>query len=101
MRPNVMTDPTPRSLPILYPGSCEPLKAVFHAAALGLAGVMGVYNAAAWLQRRQSHLAVNALIYFAAVCWEQRHVAHHLMPCVEAPKPQIVEVPRPCRREAA
>jgi hypothetical protein len=71
-----------RSLPILYPGSCEPLKAVIHGTALGLAALMGLYNAAAWLRRRQSHLAVNAVIYLAAMCWEQRHVAHHLVHCV-------------------
>ena len=75
------------SLPILYPGSCEPLKAAFHGAALTLAAVMGAYNAAAWLRRRQSHLALNAVIYFAAVCFEQRHVAHHLFPCLPARAP--------------
>jgi hypothetical protein len=98
-----MTEPTPRSLPILYPGSCEPLKAVVHAAALGLAGLMGAYNAAAWLQRRQSHLALNAIIYFAAVCFEQRHVAHHLTPCFRpaAAPPSAVEDPRPSRQKAA
>jgi hypothetical protein len=86
MRPNPLPpaniDDSGRSLPILYPGSCEPLKAAFHAAALGLAAVMGAYNAAAWLQRRQSHLALNAVIYFAAAFWEQRHVTHHLFPCL-------------------
>ena len=75
-------DTAPRSLPILYPGSCEPLKAVVHGMALSLAALMGAYNAAAWLRRRQSHLAINAVIYIAAVFWEQRHVAHHLIPCL-------------------
>ena len=70
------------SLPILYPGNCEPLKATFHAAAMMLAATMGAYNAAAWIRRRQTHLAVNAVIYLAATVWEQRHVAHHLVPCV-------------------
>jgi hypothetical protein len=74
---------TPKhSLPILYPGNCEPLKAAFHAVALGLAAVMAAYNAAAWMRRRQSHLAVNAVVYMAAMMWEQRHVAHHLEPCL-------------------
>jgi hypothetical protein len=71
-----------RPLTILDVGCCEPLKAVVHATALGLAALMGAYNAAAWLRRRQSHLAVNAVIYIAAAFWEQRHVAHHLVPCL-------------------
>ena len=72
----------PPSLAILYPGSCEPLKAAVHGIALSLAAVMGAYNAAAWLRRRQSHLALNAVIYLAAVFWEQRHVVHHMVPCL-------------------
>ena len=83
--------PPKTSLPILYPGNCEPLKAAFHGFALVLAAVMGAYNTAAWIQRRQSHLAVNAAIYIAAVFWEQRHVAHHLLPCLPALPPSIVE----------
>src|SRR5262245_35792929 len=65
-------------LPVLQCGNCEPLKAGVHAAALGLCAVMGLYNAAAWLSRRQRHLAVNAVVYTALTLWEQRHVAHHL-----------------------
>jgi hypothetical protein len=45
---------------------------------------MGAYNAAAWIRRRQRHLAINAVIYIAAAIWEQRHVAHHLAPCLPA-----------------
>lgn len=60
-------EPTKPSLAILYPGNCEPLKASFHGVALILAAVMGAYNAAAWVRRRQSHLAINATIYIAAV----------------------------------
>jgi hypothetical protein len=96
MRPNPLPPPnidgSNYSLPILYPGSCEPLKAAFHGVALTLAAVMGAYNAAAWLRRRQSHLALNAVIYFAAVFWEQRHVTHHLFPCLPAPATPEVEV---------
>ena len=76
---------TLRTLPILDVGSCEPLKASIHAVALGLAALMGVYNTAAWLRRRQRHLAFNAVIYLAAAFWEQRHVAHHLIRCPPAP----------------
>jgi hypothetical protein len=39
---------------------------------------MGLYNAAAWLGRRDQHLAVNAVLYSMLTIWEQRHVAHHL-----------------------
>jgi hypothetical protein len=74
--------PTKSSLPILYSGNCEPLKAAFHGLAMVLAATMGAYNTAAWIRRRESHLAVNAVIYMTAVFWEQRHVAHHLCPCL-------------------
>ena len=65
-------------LDVLKPGSSEGLKMSVHATALGLAVVMGVYNAAAWLRRRESHLAVNAVLYTALTAWERVHVAHHL-----------------------
>jgi hypothetical protein len=63
---------------VLRCGSCEPLKAGVHATALGLSAVMGLYNAAAWLARREMHLAINAVLYTALTAWEQKHVAHHL-----------------------
>ena len=66
------------SLPVLQCGNCEPLKASFHATALGLCAIMGLYNAAAFLSRRQRHLAVNAIVYTALTVWEQRHVSHHV-----------------------
>ncbi len=91
-----MSDPSPRPLPILYPGSCEPLKAAIHGVALGLAALMGAYNAAAWWHRRQSHLAVNTFIYLAAVFFEQRHVVHHLLPC----RPPHLEVAEPAANPA-
>jgi hypothetical protein len=65
-------------LKVLQCGSCEPLKAGVHATALGLAAVMGLYNAAAWLTRREKHLAVNAVMYAMLTAWESRHVAHHV-----------------------
>src|SRR2546428_2120356 len=68
----------PLPLDVLKPGTSEGLKAGVHATALGLAVVMGVYNAAAWLRRREPHLAVNAVLYTALMAWEQQHVAHHL-----------------------
>jgi hypothetical protein len=70
--------PTMPPLPVLQCGSCEPLKAGIHATALGLLAVMGLYNAAAWLSRRDRHLAVNAVLYTMLCAWEQQHVAHHV-----------------------
>ena len=52
---------------VLECGSCEELKLGVHATALGLAVVMGLYNAAAWLSRRQQHLAINAVLYAAMI----------------------------------
>ena len=65
-------------LTVLDGGSCEVLKLGVHAATLGLAVVMGAYNAAAWLRRREPHLALNAVLYTALIALEQHHVAHHL-----------------------
>lgn len=66
-------------LPVLKCGNCEPLKLGVHAGALGLAVVCGLYNAAAWLSRREAHLAVNTVLYAALSLWEQQHVIHHLV----------------------
>ena len=58
-------------------GTFEGVKAGVHGAALGLAAVMCLYNAAAWLQRRERHLAINAIVYGSAIILERKHVAHH------------------------
>ena len=91
----------PARLEILDSGNCEPLKAVVHGVALGLSALMATYNGAAWLRRRQSHLAVNTIIYLAAVFWERRRVADHLLPCLllsagstEAPEQPIDDQPK-------
>jgi hypothetical protein len=65
-------------LKVLKCGNCEELKLGIHATALGLAALCGLYNAAAWLNRREQHLALNAVMYAALVAIEQRHVAHHI-----------------------
>jgi hypothetical protein len=65
-------------LVVLKCGYCEELKAGVHAAALGLFVVMGAYNIAAWLSRREAHLAINAVVYTMLTAWEQQHVTHHL-----------------------
>jgi hypothetical protein len=64
-------------LSILENGSRETLKGVIHAFALGLSALIASYNTAAWLQRRQRHLAVNAIVYIALVWFEVKHVRHH------------------------
>jgi hypothetical protein len=76
-------------LPVLKCGNCEPLKLGVHAGMLGIATLCLAYNAAAWLSRRQTHLAVNTVLYSCLTIWEQRHVAHHYAelrrPRTEAP----------------
>jgi hypothetical protein len=83
-------------LDILKPGCSEGLKAGVHATALGLAAVMGIYNAAAFLRRREPHLAVNAVLYAALMAWEQKHVAHHLTALTASrPVDGLVAIDRP------
>ena len=62
---------------VLKCGNCEELKLGVHGTALALAVVMGAYNTAAWLLRRERHLAINAVMYSALTAWEIQHVAHH------------------------
>ncbi len=64
-------------LDILESGERETFKAAVHGVALGLTLVMDAYNLAAWLHRRQGHLATNALVYSALAIFEYRHVVHH------------------------
>lgn len=66
---------------VLDCGQCEPLKAAVHGAVMLLAGVCALYNTAAWLKRRQRHLAINAVFYMSAVWFERCHVTHHLAAC--------------------
>jgi hypothetical protein len=65
-------------LKVLDCGNCEELKLGVHALALGVAALCGVYNAAAWLSRRERHLAINTVMYAALIAFEQQHVAHHI-----------------------
>jgi hypothetical protein len=65
-------------LKVLKCGNCEEIKLGVHAITLGLAALCGLYNAAAWLSRREQHLALNAVMYAALIGIEQRHVAHHI-----------------------
>ena len=76
-----MADSSQWDVKLLDSGRCEPLKAAVHGVLLATAGVCAAYNAAAWLKRRQRHLAINAVIYSAAVWWEGSHIVHHLAAC--------------------
>jgi hypothetical protein len=69
------------NVPVLHNGNCERLKAGAHAVVLGMVVVCGAYNLAAWLVRRQRHLAINTVLYAAAIVWEAGHVRHHLAEC--------------------
>jgi hypothetical protein len=62
-------------------GECEPAKAAVHGVLMATVAVCAAYNMAAWLKRRQTHLAINAILYSAAVWWERCHVVHHLRSC--------------------
>ena len=77
---------------VLYCGNCERLKAGVHGLALATAALCGAYNLAAWLVRRQRHLAINAVFYSAAVLWESKHVQHHLSATLMA-RPEPVVAP--------
>jgi hypothetical protein len=79
---------------VLYCGNCERLKAGVHGLALATAALCGAYNLAAWLVRRQRHLAINAVFYSAAVFWESKHVRHHLSAILMA-HPEPVVAPKP------
>ena len=84
-------------LPILQRGSCEPFKAGIHGASLVLFGLMGLYNAAAWINRRERHLAINALVYTLGVAWERRLVVRHLDACRDSPATMAAPgLPPPC-----
>jgi len=88
-------------LEVLKCGNCEELKLGVHATALGLAVLCGLYNAAAWLSRREQHLALNAAMYAALVAIEQRHVAHHIAELRRSPVTTPVRVDETVATEVA
>jgi hypothetical protein len=73
-------------LKVLKCGNCEELKLGVHALALGVAALCGAYNAAAWLTRRERHLAINTVLYAALIAFEHQHVSHHI---AELRKPEV------------
>jgi hypothetical protein len=82
-------------LKVLKCGNCEPLKLGVHALALGVAALCGAYNAAAWLSRRERHLAFNSVLYAALIAFELQHVSHHMAELRRAEAP-----PEPTATEA-
>jgi hypothetical protein len=42
---------------------------------------MAMYNAAAWINRRERHLVLNTLVYALGFAWERRLVTRHLQAC--------------------
>jgi hypothetical protein len=91
---------------MLDSGQAEPLKAAVHGVVLAAVAVCAAYNVAAWIKRRQRHLAVNAVVYCAAVWWEHSQVLHHLSVCEPAAaapvsSPAIPASIAPADRDAA
>jgi hypothetical protein len=55
---------------------------------------------AAWLKRRQPHLAVNSIVYTAATIWEHAHVLHHLIECQPPAREKRPPTSNPMRNAA-
>lgn len=70
-----MSTLTPRDL--CTPGRFEPLKTGVHLMMLIGATVCCLYNASAWICRRETHSAVNAVIYGGLAWLEVMHAQHH------------------------
>src|SRR5882762_1435267 len=51
---------------MLDSGACEPMKAAVHGVLMATVAVCAAYNTAAWIKRRQPHLAINAVVYTVA-----------------------------------
>jgi hypothetical protein len=62
---------------LLESGCHEPLKAGVHGAVGALALICFGYNAAAFVARRERHLARNVVFYGLVVAVEIAHVVHH------------------------
>ena len=58
---------------------------------LGVAALCGAYNAAAWLSRRERHLAINAVLYAALIAFEQQHVSHHIAELRRTPPLAVID----------
>lgn len=72
-------------------GEREVVKGAVHAAGGALAGLMAVYNIAAWCYRRERHLGVNAVIYTVAIVWEIQQTSRHFGRCTNASAPESLQ----------
>ena len=72
-------------------GESEVVKGAVHGAGVLLAGLMAIYNIAAWCFRREQHLGVNAVIYSLAVMWEVKQTSHHVATIEAARRSPAVE----------
>lgn len=61
----------------LESGRFENTKGLWHLGGLVFALGAATYNLAALVQRREAHLAVNAVAYTALVVWEAQKCVHH------------------------
>ena len=72
--------------PFFESGTGESVKLLVHMGLLGLASACTLYNIAAWLGRREPHLAINVGTYSALVMFEilqiQRHVKEFSHPAI-------------------
>ena len=64
--------------PLLTPDHAESFKSLVHLSLFGLTAMCLGYNAMAWSERRQTHLAVNALLYAALAVYEAVQTEGHL-----------------------
>ena len=62
---------------LLNKGSDEAYKGALHAYLAGFLTVVGSYNLAAYLARRERHLLTNTVIYTAGVGWEVYQAWRH------------------------
>lgn len=56
----------------------EQFKAGVHAMSFGLCWAMGLYNLAAWAEKKDAHHAMNVGIYAAIAAWEWINIKRHL-----------------------
>lgn len=64
--------------PLCESGEAEMFKGLIHLSLFGLAVTCTSYNAMAWGQRRQWHLAQNVLVYGALAAYEAAQIRRHL-----------------------
>lgn len=64
--------------PLLTPDHAEPFKTLVHVGAFGFMTMCLGYNAMAWSERRETHLAVNTAAYAGGCLWELFQIYEHL-----------------------